>query len=269
MQPGASALPCVAWLDDDASVRKLVALALEDLPIQLQLCCTVQAARKVLQRQPVQLLVTDLMLPGESGCVLLEEVDALTARAPAGQRPRIVVFSARSDLPVQADLQRWGVWRVLSKPAPLADLLACVREALGLALAETGSSRPADAGAAPTAASAAGEAPAPADRRSLAVAANFAGDGALFDAFESSCRQQLPLDIAAADRAMLARDAQTLLHLVHNFKGALRGLGYGTAAAQAAQLERQLQAGDARSQAALAPGWADLRNALLRGPLAN
>lgn len=270
MQPGAQALPCVAWLDDDASVRKLVAMALEDLPIELQLCGTVQAAREVLLRQPVQLLVTDLMLPGENGCMLLEELDALTAHSAAGQRPRVVVFSARSDLPAQADLQRWNVWRVLSKPAPLASLLACVREALGLAPADTGGRHPAGPDAAPAAAPAApDDAAAPTDRRSQAVAAFFGGDAALFDAFEASCRQQLPLDIAAADRALRAHDAQALLHLVHNFKGVLRGLGYAAAAAQAAQLERQLQAGDASSQAAMAPGWAALRAALLQGPLAD
>lgn len=260
MQPGGHTLPCVIWLDDDASVRKLVALALEDLPLELLLCGSVQAAREALLRQPVQLLVTDLMLPGENGCVLLDELDTLVARRADGQRPRVVVFSARSDLPAAADLQRWRVWQLLSKPAPLATLLACVRVGLGLASADAEGRSGAPSGAGDGA-------PAP-DRRAHAVAAFFGGDAALFNAFEISCRQQLPLDIAAADQAMQAQDGQTMLHLAHNFKGVLRGLGFAEAAAQAAQLERWLQTGTPADPATLTAAWTSLRALLQQGPLA-
>lgn len=81
----------VVLVDDDPTIRRLFALALEDLDIDLQLCPSVAQARQVLREAPAQLLVTDLMMPGENGFDLLQALnDDPGLRAGA----RLAVFSA-------------------------------------------------------------------------------------------------------------------------------------------------------------------------------
>lgn len=59
--------PRVLLVEDDPSLRRFVALALDELDIQLLRCASVAEAVEVLSQGPVRLVLTDLMMPGESG----------------------------------------------------------------------------------------------------------------------------------------------------------------------------------------------------------
>lgn len=122
-----SARPRVILVEDDASVQRFVALALEDLPIDLVACDSVAAALAALAQAPACLVLTDLMLPGEPGQALVERL----ARDPALRgSARVAVFSAGLTPAVRDRLAGWDVWRLLSKPVSLAELEACVLDAL-------------------------------------------------------------------------------------------------------------------------------------------
>ena len=104
----------VVLVDDDASIRRLVALALEDLPVELVACADAAQARQALRDAPAALLLTDLMMPGESGMALLQ----LLAADPGLRGPaQLAVFSAGVDEATQAALDALGVWRVLHMQA--------------------------------------------------------------------------------------------------------------------------------------------------------
>ncbi len=272
----------VAWVDDDPSLRRLVALALEDLPIDLHLLPDAAAARALLQTTPVDLLVTDLMLPGESGLSLLASLEQVL---PGNLlRPKVVVFSARSDLPTDDESQRRGIWRVLAKPASMQTLQACLTQALAdTDVAPYGATDRVVAGAG---AASVPSRPAPAPARAAAseprpdkahvVAEMFGGQATLYEAYLASCRQQLPLDLAAGEAALATGDRLALLHLVHNIKGVLHGLGYRAGGQLAAQLEQALMPAlnpgspvgtTLLHLAALEQAWAAVRAAVLDGPL--
>jgi len=85
--------PRVLPLDDDALVRRWVEAALEARDVELATCGSVEEARTALAAGPAALVV---------------------------------------DAQVRPKLQALGVWRVLHKPLPLAELLACVDEALAV-----------------------------------------------------------------------------------------------------------------------------------------
>lgn len=234
--------PRVLVVEDDAAVRRLVELALEELPITLQLCADGGSALQALQQAPVQLLITDLMMPGLSGYELLERVVA----APAlRQGARLVAFSAGLDAEARERLQALGVWRLLAKPVSLQALEDCVRQAVL-------------AGDAPAA-------PAPvssdaANHEAAAIGTHFGGNAALFHAFRASCLLQFVQDVQAADAALAGSDAAALRRQAHSLKSVLATLGQGQAAAQARALETTaLQADWTAAQAA----WAPLRAALL------
>jgi len=269
---------CVAWVDDDPSLRRLVALALEDLPIDLHLLSDAEAARALLQNTPVDLLVTDLMLPGESGFSLLASLAQILPSTL--RRPKVMVFSARSDLPGSAVTQRHGVWRVLVKPVPMQSLRACVTEALaapGEAADEAASaSGPACAPSMYAVTSACSAASVPRPDQARVVAEMFGGQTTLYETYLASCRQQLPLDLAAGDAALAKGNLAALLHVVHNIKGVLNGLGYRAGGQLAAMLEEALMpalqpAGPEGTPllhaVALEQAWAAVTAAVLDGPL--
>lgn len=242
MKPS-SERPRVVLVEDDPSVRRFVEMALEELPIELVSCADVAQARTALRQRPAALVITDLMLPGESGLSLVEALandDGLRFGA------RIAVFSAGVSAGVQARLESLGVWRVLSKPVSLATLEACVLDALS-----GDQSRPEAISRG---------SPAPIAGPDV-VATHFEGDRALYDAYREACLLQFDADILEGDRAVGRADWPSLERLAHNLKTVLLTLGH----ADAAQMARSLE-GDARTAQAERGqrGWAALREALAR-----
>lgn len=208
------ARPRVLLVEDDASLQRFVALALDELDIELLLCSGVDAALALLAQQGVQLILTDLMMPGRSGFELIEE---LTARPALRGEARLVVFSAGLTPPVRQRLEGLQVWRLLSKPCSVAELQACISTGVGLGFR-----------AAPLP---------PADPGSAAIAQHFGGNAALYKAFRAACLEQFAADLAAGDLACTQADAPALRRLAHSLKSVLLTLGHAEASAQARQLE--------------------------------
>lgn len=223
--------PRVLLVEDDASIRRFVAMALDELPIDLREATTLAEAGQVLAEGPVALLLCDLMLPDGSGVSLLQAL-AADPRRRAGAR--LVAFSAGISAERREQLQHIGVDEVLAKPVALAALEACVQRAL------------APAAAAPPAA-APGSDP---------VARFFGGDRALFETYRASCLAQFPADLAEGDAALAAGHLGALRRLAHSLKSVLLTLGHDDASRQAAALEALAAAGDAVHAPA---AWAALR----------
>ena len=264
--PQPAGLPRVLLVDDDASVRRLVALALDGLPLELLSCADGAAALALLETGPVQVLVTDLMMPGVSGLELLQRL----AREPAlRQGAELVAFSAGIDAATRQQLQSLGVHRMLSKPVSLKALEDVVMEAVtnsaarmapaALAPAEL----QADATPAAVAGPAAGDAPAPGHAapadEARAIANHFGGDAGLFHAFRQSCLPQFGADLAEGDAAWARADAPAVRRLAHSLKSVLATLGHTQAAAWARTVE---SAAAADHLAPSQDAWFALREAL-------
>jgi CheY-like chemotaxis protein len=235
-----SARPRVLLVDDDAAIRRLVTLTLEDLDIELLTSASVEQALAVLRAAPVRLLIVDLMMPGITGLELLQQLQADPALRGGA---RLAVYSAGLTAATRAQLAELDVWRALDKPVSVRQLEALVVDALGLPAA--GTSTPAPATAEPPLLSA-GE--------QLALTNNFGGDLALFTAFRSTAWAQLDHDIGTGHRAMAAADLATLHRLAHSLKSVLLILGHEAAASQARQLEACAARGDTAAGTALWQG---------------
>lgn len=230
------AAPRVLVIEDDASIRRFVELALEDEPVELLQAGTVaQAMQRLHTLGPFRLVLTDLMLPDGSGLQVLQTLAADPAlRAGA----RLVVFSAGVSAEARQQLAQLGVHEVLTKPAPLAQLLQCVARALS--------------DEAP---------PALPDPQAAAVGDFFAGDQALYDSFRQSCLRQFSADRRAGDAALQAADWAALRRQAHSLKSVLQTLGHGAESDIARQLETDAAQG--RHDAARS-GWLRLGAALDR-----
>ncbi len=237
--------PRVLLVDDDPSIRRFVALALEDLDIELAEAGSVAQARERLAGgDRFALIVTDLMMPGETGLDLLQHL-AEHPEQRAGAR--LAVFSAGLNAAMQTRLTGFDVWRQLSKPISVLELEDCVREAVGAR------------GSAP----AAGNAPVQPARlgagQEAAITRHFAGDRSLFLAYRASCLAQFAADVRAGDDALARSDAPALRRLAHSLKSVLATLGDPDAGALARALEDSTARGDL---AAGAPLWQSLRDHL-------
>lgn len=250
-----TSLPRVLFVDDDASIRHLVELALEELPIELVICASVAEARLALRQAPVKLIITDLMMPVESGFDLLQQLqDEPALRAGALQ----VVFSAGlMNADNRARLTHLDIWRELPKPVSVLDLEQCVLDALeprAVMLPVAPTPEP-SAGAAPC-----GSPKTCSEAEAQAMARNFGGDEAMYRAFLEACIAQFPDDSAMADRSFEQRDAVTLRRVAHNLKSVLFTLGWESASEQARNLEAAASTGNWEQAARC---WPPVKQALL------
>ncbi|MBL8361432.1 MAG: response regulator [Rubrivivax sp.] len=231
----AEPLRSVLLVEDDASITRFVAMALEEDPVRLTTAPTLRAARALLQRHRYDVLLCDLMLTDGSGLDLLRELGT-----QAGLRR--VAFSASLHGPQRAELARLGVDEVLSKPVAMDDL----RRAL---------LQPPAPGSAP---------PAPATPTPAAdpVQAYFGGDHTLHAAYREQCHAQFAADLASGDASAAAGRWAELRRLAHSLKSVLRMLGDARGSERARELE-DLSAKD--EAAAATAAWQALRPHLQPG----
>lgn len=230
----------VLLVEDDVSIRRFVALALEDLPVDLVEAGTLAEAEAALDAGPTRLVLCDLMLPDGSGLALLQRLVAEPAWRGAA---RLVAFSAGISAERREQLEALGVDEVLAKPAPLAALEACVQRALQAA----------------PAAPAVPAAPLSTAAEADPAARHFGGDRALYEAFRALTLQQFAKDVDTGDAAVRHGDLPALRRLAHSVKSVLLTLGEDESSRLAAALEALAAESDAERSPA---GWLRLRGAL-------
>jgi CheY-like chemotaxis protein len=238
--------PRVLLVDDDASIRRFAELALDELDIELVCVAGVaEALAELHARGPAALVLTDLMMPGQSGHDLIRALEASPALRGGA---RLVVFSAGVGGSAAA-LEGHDIWRRLDKPASVAALEDCVRAAVAAGDAAPRPGRTVGASASLT------------DEELRAIEAHFGGERSLYVAFRDSCVLQFGKDAQAGEQALARGDLAGLRHLAHSLKSVLGTLGHDGQAATSRALELACAAGDVHEAGRL---WPALHRGLLR-----
>ncbi len=248
----------VLLVEDDPAFVRFFELATEGLGIELNVRATVSEAMDYLKAIAVQLVVTDLMLPVESGLVLLQRLQREPALCGGA---RLVACSAGITSSVQRELAGLGVWRQLNKPVSVTDLRDCIREGLGLVLhhhSDIGHDKPVPPAVPSAGAHAHADLLAGRDE-DAALKRYFAGNRGLFDAFRAACVCQFPEDLRAGDAALVARDHFAFRRVNHSLKSVLLSLGMP----QASDCAKRLEEAAARAEWDVAQTqWPRMRAAL-------
>lgn len=231
----------VLLLEDDASIRRFVGMALAELPIELVEARSIAEAWEQLGRQDVDLFISDLMLPDGNAMHMFHAL----REQPGSSAMQVVIFSAGVSAATRELAAELGVFRVLDKPVPYLDLVACVQQAIG------GASPLSPAQAVVLTDSL------PATQRQRAIDDHFGGQAALFDEFLASCLAQLPADIDAGDQACATQDAGALRRVAHNLKSVLQLIGSTEGHAMARRLEHA--AAEGQAFAAMTSDWGQIR----------
>jgi DNA-binding NtrC family response regulator len=115
----------VLVVDDDAGIRESAAMALEKVGLKTVQAGDVTSALQALRAHRIDLVLSDIYMPGETGLTLLQAI------AERRNPPRVILMTARGTIETTALAQRIGAFDYLAKPFDLNELIARVRAALG------------------------------------------------------------------------------------------------------------------------------------------
>jgi len=250
--PEGSAPLNVLLVEDDASIRRFVAMALEGEALRLVEAASLAEARTLLRTAAFDVVIADLMLGDGSGMDLLGELAA---------RPTLtrVAFSAGIDRAARAQLADIGVTEVLSKPVSVSALQGAVARARTSARTAPAGGDAADPVAAfstmtsaadGAAREAVSEAATEATAEAAAIEHYFGGDRSLFLRYRQQCLAQFAEDLRHGDACAAAGRTLEMRHLAHSLKSVLSMLGDEGASARARALEDAAEGGDAQAAAA-------------------
>jgi two-component system OmpR family response regulator len=115
----------VLIVDDDREIRELLASYLEKNGMRASLAANGRQMRTLLERVPVDLIVLDLMLPGEDGLTLCREL-----RSGKWRTVPVLMLTARSEETDRIIGLEMGADDYLTKPFAVRELLARIRSVL-------------------------------------------------------------------------------------------------------------------------------------------
>ena len=125
----------VLIVDDEASVVFFLGENLAELgaEYEVETACSGEEALEKMSVRRFDLIITDLRMPGVDGLELVEQV---RARYP---QTRLILMTAFGSDQVEAEARRLQVYRYITKPFRVKDLVDAARQALGeMAISQNG-----------------------------------------------------------------------------------------------------------------------------------
>jgi len=117
-------MPTILIIEDEAKMRRLLELNLGEDGFKTLSAADAESGLQLLASQPVDLVLTDLKLPGMSGLELLQAVKQQNASLP------VVVMTAFGSVETAVDAMKAGATDYVLKPFSLAEMRMVVRKEL-------------------------------------------------------------------------------------------------------------------------------------------
>lgn len=111
----------VLVVDDDVAIRELIALALEKSGHTVQRAGSAGQARTVVARTPVDAVVSDIYMSGETGLAFLEKLRGQAPNLP------VILVTARGSGETAALAARIGAFEYVAKPFDVRQLAELVK----------------------------------------------------------------------------------------------------------------------------------------------
>lgn len=122
-----SSAPSLLVVDDDANIRQIMSIMLEAAGYRVLCAADGKEAMKLVEAQPFDLILTDMLMPGSDGLELLSEMKKSRSTA------RVLVMSGGGIIGVADYLKlakKLGAHGVIEKPFTSETLLATVANLL-------------------------------------------------------------------------------------------------------------------------------------------
>lgn len=123
-------MPAVLLLEDNAAYRALMTEVLTLAGFVVHAAPDGRRVAEMLRERPIDLVITDLVMPERDGIEILTELHYT--------HPKLPVIAISGDMPLNTELyltiaQKLGASRVLAKPFKMDRLIAAARAALAAA----------------------------------------------------------------------------------------------------------------------------------------
>jgi len=109
-------MPAILIVEDEAKMLRVLHLHLTDEGFTTHPAADAETGLKILNREKIDLVVTDFKLPGMSGLEFLQSIKKVDAAMP------VVVMTAYGDVETAVEVMKAGGSDYLLKPFPLAEL---------------------------------------------------------------------------------------------------------------------------------------------------
>ena len=120
----------ILLVDDDAAILTVLASLLKQEGMSVMTARSGNEALSLLEKKPIDVVITDLRMPGMDGMTLLKRVAQSWPDLP------LVVLSAHGTIPMAVDAMKSGAHDFLVKPFDRDEVLFVLRKALAIAAAE-------------------------------------------------------------------------------------------------------------------------------------
>ena len=117
-------MPNILIVEDEPKMLRLLELNLAEEGYKISLAADAEAGLKILRQDPIDLVLTDLKLPGMSGLGLLQEVKQLNAHLP------VIVMTAYGTVETAVEAMKAGASDYVLKPFSLEEIRLIVRKEL-------------------------------------------------------------------------------------------------------------------------------------------
>jgi DNA-binding NtrC family response regulator len=117
-------MPSILIVEDEAKMRRLLDLSLGEEGFVTYSAGDAEAGIKILSRETIDLVITDLRLPGMGGLEFLHAIKKSTARLP------VIVMTAYGTVESAVEAMKQGASDYVLKPFALAEMLMVVRKEL-------------------------------------------------------------------------------------------------------------------------------------------
>jgi DNA-binding NtrC family response regulator len=119
--------PAILVVDDEAAQRRLLGGFIESLGLRVRESASAEDALDIIRRNPPDMVLLDVRLPGISGIDALGEIRKLSGKLP------VLLITAYADLRQAVAAMKGGADDYLPKPIDLDELEAAIGDALGRA----------------------------------------------------------------------------------------------------------------------------------------
>lgn len=111
-------------VDDEASILKSLGGALKDEGYRTVLAASGDEALQEIQKDPPDLVLLDIWMPGKDGLATLQEIKKSFARIP------VIIISGHGSIETAVKATKLGAFDFVEKPLSLERILVCIQNAL-------------------------------------------------------------------------------------------------------------------------------------------
>jgi two-component system response regulator HydG len=116
--------PTVLIVDDESSIREALEKVLVKEGLQVRVAPGGREALEILRNHPIEVMITDLRMPGMTGEDLLKAAKAITPEV------EVIVMTAYGTIENAVQAMKLGAYDFIAKPLKRAAIVAAVRKAL-------------------------------------------------------------------------------------------------------------------------------------------